>query len=197
MLSEYETYAVNWSYSLIMVGVLISVCILLYVLKYRKYTAVSNKKLYTLSEFRGLLKYLILVLVISVLILFTIWVIPSYFSTIAIILAPVIISITVSFVYLFNFYFFKSKLYIYIIAFKRATIIVIIIPYWENFKKTKIYFFLLYTFETVFVSVVILFLFWSLKEIIIYEIIRGDYTLIVCILGKFLHTLCLKQIRSL
>ena len=72
MLSEYETYAVNWSYSLIMVGVLISVCILLYVLKYRKYTAVSNKKLYTLSEFRGLLKYLILVLVISVLILFTI-----------------------------------------------------------------------------------------------------------------------------
>ena len=42
ILSEYETYSVNVCYSLIMVGVLISVCILLYILKYRKYTLYRN-----------------------------------------------------------------------------------------------------------------------------------------------------------
>ena len=118
ILSEYETYSVNLYYTLIMVGCIISVFILLYVLKYKKYTAVSNNKLYTLSELRELLlanfnvpkggnKYAIIAMFVSVFMLNLIGLFPFYYSTTATILIPVVISITVSLVYLFR----RAKIY--------------------------------------------------------------------------------------
>ena len=118
ILSEYETYSVSLYYTLIMVGCIISVFILLYVLKYKKYTAVSNNKLYTLSELRELLlanfnvpkggnKYAIIAMFVSVFMLNLIGLFPFYYSTTATILIPVVISITVSLVYLFR----RAKIY--------------------------------------------------------------------------------------
>ena len=97
-----------------MVSIMISVCILVYLYKNIDPTLVSNKKLYTLSEFNELIlanlmvpklmgnKYAVLAMFYSIFMLNLIGLFLYYYSTTATILIPVVIFIAVLY---YNLYF--------------------------------------------------------------------------------------------
>ena len=136
-------------------------------------TVVSNKKLYTLSEFNELLltnlivpkfmgnKYAVLAMFFSIFMLDLIGLFLYYYSTTATILIPVVICISVLYYHLY----FKSWFYVKIVSYSYAFVEVIIKPRWLKFKKTKAYFFLVVSIERLVAIVFVCVLLWILYEI--------------------------------